>query len=408
MDFKHTQLDNGLTIVAEPNPRAHTAAVGFLTKVGTRDEDPAMMGVSHFLEHMMFKGTARRTADDVNRDFDRIGANYNASTSQETTCYFAQVLPEYIGDAMDILTDILQPSLRADDFDMEKNVILEEIGMYDDVPFFCSYEHAMENFFGSHPLGMRILGTSDTIRDLKRDDMEAYFRRRYSPDNMVVSLAGNLDFDACVDQLSRACADWQPTGAQRAYDPVEPRAEQQTIARQKLTNHYLVTLMPGPSRQDEDRYPAEVLATVLGDAEGSRLYWKLIDPGLADEAEVAHHSLDGTGVFLAYASCPADNAERVELALAEVLDHPAADLDEGEVDRARTKIATDLTLSQERPAGRMLSLGGQWLYTGEYRPLSEELDRVMSVTPDTLRDLAQRYPMSPRTIVRLTPGNHGA
>ncbi len=403
MDFKHTQLDNGLTIIAEPNPRAHTAAVGFLVKVGTRDEDPAAMGVSHFLEHMMFKGTERRTADDVNRDFDRIGANYNASTSQETTCYFAQVLPEYIPDAIDILADILRPTLRGDDFDMEKNVILEEIGMYNDQPFFSSYERAMENYFGRHPLGMRILGTTETIGALKRDDMAAYFKHRYSPDNIVVSLAGNVDFDPCVDALGKACGAWKPTGATRVYDPVDPAGEAKIFAEKKLTNHYVVALMPGPSRQDEDRYAAEVLATVLGDAEGSRLYWKLIDPGLADEAEVSTHALDQAGMFLAYASCAPKHADRVEAALGEVLDAAGNDPTDGEVERARNKIATELTLGQERPAGRMLGLGSQWLYTGEYRSLDDELARVMAVTPNTLRDLCQRYTMQPRTIVRMTP-----
>ncbi len=403
MQFKHTQLDNGLTIVAEPNAQAHTAAVGFLAKVGTRDEDPRLMGVSHFLEHMMFKGTPHRTADQVNRDFDRIGANYNASTSQETTCYFAQVLPEYIDPAIDILSDILRPSLRGDDFDMEKNVILEEIGMYADQPFFSSYEHAMEQYFGDHPLGMRILGTNQTIGDLTRDDMEAYFRHRYSPDNMVVSLAGNVDFDACVQRLADACGHWEPTGVRRDYADATPTTSEKTIREPKLTNHYVVALMPGPSRQDDDRYAAEVLATVLGDTEGSRLYWKLIDPGLADEAEVSHHAMDGTGVFLAYASCPARQAADVERALAEVLDAAGEALTDGEVERARNKIATDLTLGQERPAGRMLGLGGQWLYTGAYRTLDEELARVMAVTPDRLRDLLGRYTLSPRALVRLTP-----
>ena len=156
IQFQIATLDNGLTILAEVNPDAHTAAAGLFVKTGTRDEPGQLMGVSHFLEHMMFKGTARRSADDVNRDFDRIGANYNASTSQETTNYWAHVLPEFLPDAIDLLADILRPALRQEDFDMEKNVILEEIGMYADRPFWVAYEHAMARFFAGHPLGRRI------------------------------------------------------------------------------------------------------------------------------------------------------------------------------------------------------------------------------------------------------------
>ena len=402
--FKHHELPNGLTIVGETNDESHTSAVGFFTKVGTRDETPDIMGVSHFLEHMMFKGTDRRTADEVNRDFDRIGASYNAFTSQEQTAYYAHVLPEYIPQAIDILSDILRPTLREEDFDMEKNVILEEIGMYSDRPFWVAYEMAMEHFFGEHTLGYRVLGTNETIKDLTRDAMAGYFAHRYSPDNMVVSMSGRIDFDEAVKLLEQSCGQWERTGVERQYVDAKPGTETITHTDEKLTNHYVVSVMPGPSRQDDDRYAAAVLANVLGDSDGSRMYWRLIDTGIADEAELAHQGFDRAGTFMAYASCPAARGEEVEAALFDVIDTEAKQITEDEVERARNKIAMDLTLQNERPAGRMMVVGAQWQYLHGYRSLADELDRVMAVDLKEIRSMLDRYDLTQRTTVRAKPG----
>ena len=185
-DFRHATLENGLTVIAETSTDAHTAAVGFFVKTGARDEPRELMGVSHFLEHMAFKGSERRDADAVNRDFDRIGASHNAFTTGELTAFHAHVLPEKLGDATEIIADILRPSLRQADFDEEKGVILEEIAMYDDNPFWRLWESANERYFGAHPLGHRVLGTRETVTALTRDQMQAYFDRRYSASNTVV------------------------------------------------------------------------------------------------------------------------------------------------------------------------------------------------------------------------------
>ena len=400
--FKHTELDNGLTVVGEVNPDAHTAAAGFFVNVGTRDEPAELMGVSHFLEHMMFKGTANRTADEVNRDFDRIGADYNAFTHQENTAYFAHVLPEHLGAAIEILADILQPTLRAEDFEMERNVILEEIGMYRDRPFWTAFERALELHFAGHPLGYRVLGTEQTIRSMKRDAMEQYFRQRYSPDNIVLSVSGAVDFDAVVEQVGRQCGGWAPTGVQRSPGVFDPGAGDETERDGKLTNHYLVAISDAPSRQDERRYAAAVLASLLGDDEGSRLYWKLVDPGLADEAELSHQPFDGCGTFIAFVACPPGSASEVEAGLAEVLAGAGGRFEPGEVERARTKIAMDLTLQNERPAGRMLAIGTDWVYNRHYRSLDEQIERVMAVDAEALGELVESCPFDQRTMVRVT------
>src|ERR671931_844101 len=186
MAFHQTKLDNGLQVIGESSPSARSVALGFFVRTGARDETAEVSGVTHFLEHMVFKGTPRRTALDVNRDFDRIGAHYNAFTSEENTVFYAAVLPEYLPQAVDILADILRPSLRVEDFDMEKNVIIEEIGMYDDQPMWSAYDNAKRIYFADHPLGNSILGTVQSVSALTRDRMEEYFRRRYVAANVTV------------------------------------------------------------------------------------------------------------------------------------------------------------------------------------------------------------------------------
>src|SRR6516162_2016575 len=173
--FHSHVLSNGLQIIGETSPSARSVALGFFVRTGARDETGEVSGVTHFLEHMVFKGTPRRTALDVNRDFDRIGAHYNAFTSEENTVFYAAILPEYLPQAVDVLADILRPSLRNDDFDMEKNVIIEEIGMYEDQPMWSAYDHAKKHYFVGHPLGNSILGTPESITALTRDQMAAYF-----------------------------------------------------------------------------------------------------------------------------------------------------------------------------------------------------------------------------------------
>src|SRR5207244_4837919 len=196
--FHSHLLKNGLHIIGETSPSARSAALGFFVRTGSRDESAEVSGVTHFLEHMVFKGTPRRTALDVNRDFDRIGAHYNAFTSEENTVFYAAILPEYIPQAVDILADILRPSLRVDDFEMEKKVIIEEIGMYEDQPVFCAYDNAKRIYFAEHPLGNSVLGTPDSITALTRDQMQGYFDKRYVAANITVSAAGNFSFPQLV------------------------------------------------------------------------------------------------------------------------------------------------------------------------------------------------------------------
>jgi len=275
--------------------------------------------------------------------------------------------------------------------------------MYEDRPFWVAYEAAMEQFFGDHPLGYRVLGTNDTIEKLQRDQMMAYFKQRYSPNNMVVSMTGKVDFSRCVDQIAEATASWTPAEVHRDYTDNTPQSGQTHLTREAANMHYVVAMANAPSAQDDRRYTAAVLSHVLGDVDGSRMYWKLIDTGLADEAEMSHHSFDQTGVNLFYLSCSPGRAEQAEAVFDDVLKTAGENLTDAEVERAASKMAMDLTLQNERPAGRMMALGGQWLYLNEYLPLEDEIQRVTSIRADDLRELLEAYPFEPRTTVRMSP-----
>src|SRR5881296_3747736 len=208
LKFHYKQLPNGLDILAEENPDSYSFAAGLFVKTGSRDEDAGINGVSHFLEHMMFKGSEKYSWEDVNRIFDELGARYNAFTSQEMTAYYANVLPEYTERTIEHLSHLLRPALREADFTTEKKVILEEIAMYLDDPGHRLYEKLMEVHFGNHPLSMSILGSPESIQRLERDQMANYFRQRYGPGNMVLAATGKLEFDDVVRLAEKYCGDW--------------------------------------------------------------------------------------------------------------------------------------------------------------------------------------------------------
>jgi predicted Zn-dependent peptidase len=401
--FRKAVLPNGLTIIAEQNAVAHTAAVGFFVNTGTRDETRDVMGVSHFLEHMLFKGTARRTADDINREFDELGADYNAYTSHENTVYYAKVLPEYLEHVIDLLADMLRPALRSEDFDIEKNVILEEIGMYDDRPSWRLQDTIIETYFADHALGFRVLGTAASVTALTVDQMRAYFAERYGPENITVALAGKFDFDAVVKQLSASAGLWTRGSGARKFPPITPAITTQSIHDANLTRHYVGFICPGPSAQDPLQYAATVLADVVGDSEGSRLYWALIDQGLADEADISYVPQDRVGSFWGFASCDPKRAAKVEKILLKTIDSFAGSIRDDEVERAKHKLATSAVVSGENPSGRMRAMGGNWLYLQQYLTLDEELARLMAVTPADLQRVLERHAFSDRTLVRLGP-----
>ena len=247
---------------------------------------------------MIFKGTPRRDALAVNRDFDRVGAKHNAQTSEEDTFYHVTCLPEYLPQAFDVLSDILRPTLREDDFETEKKVIIEEIRMYLDNPMSVAYEAAKAAHFGPHPLGNSILGTVESITGLKVEQMRDYFARRYSPANIVLAFAGKTDWDQVVALARSHCGHW--TGGEATRQAVAPRGTGafQAILRADDQQQTVIGVADAPPLESDDRYAAHLLATILGDHTGSRLYWALIDPGYADGAELSYQDYNQAGALL--------------------------------------------------------------------------------------------------------------
>jgi len=404
MQFHHTTLANGLDIIAETNPRAHSAAIGFFVQTGSRDEQPAVSGVSHFLEHMAFKGNERYNADDVNRIFDEIGARYNASTSEEVTLFYAAVLPEYLERTFELLSALLYPTLRDDDFETEKQVILEEIGMYDDMPGYVAHEHAMQTHFGSHPLGMSILGPAEGIRALTATQMREYHRLRYRAGNITLACAGRLEMPHVIELANRYCAAWPGSMAPRDRSPVVPTGGRRMVPRPQSQQQHVTLMGAAPSADSPLRYAAELLSVVVGDAQGSRLYWELVDPGHVESAELCFNDYDGCGAWVTYFCCrpeeSAANLERIENIYADVtLRGIASD----ELEQARNKVASRIVLQSERPMGRLSSLGGNWMYRREYRSIRDELQALADVTGDDFRKLLDEFPLPPVTVVGVGP-----
>jgi predicted Zn-dependent peptidase len=404
LEFHKHVLPNGLEVVAEANSDAHSASVGFFVRTGSRDETDEVAGVSHFLEHMCFKGTPRRSADDVNREFDEIGAHYNAFTSEECTVYYASVLPEYQEGAIDILADIMRPSLRQDDFDMEKKVILEEIQMYLDQPPFGMDDRIKELHLGKHPLARSVLGTSESITDLARDQMHNYFASRYSPGNVFVAAAGRVDFPALVQQVAARCGDWQPQPAPRDVPRGAPQPQFQVVHRASATQQYVLQLSDAPASENVERYAAKLLATILGDDSGSRMYWELTDPGLAESASLGHYEYQGLGMFYTWLSCEPEEAEANLSRLDAIYRKAEAEgVTAEELNQAKNKVKARVVLGSERPRSRLFNLGGNWLQRHEYRTVADDIEALDRVSADDIRAVLKQYPLTAYSTITVGP-----
>ncbi len=404
MEFKHVQLPNGLSIAAERNPDAATIATGFFVKTGSRDETPEILGVSHFLEHMVFKGTARRSTWDVNREFDEMGADYNAGTTEENTIYYASVLPEFQGRVIELLADILRPALRQEDFDTEKKVILDEISVYDDQPRFRVYDKLMSEFFAGHPLGNEIPGTRESVAALTREQMQAYFNRRYVPANITVVAAGKLDYDRLAAQVAELCGRWPAVAASRATPPTPATRARKIIADSKVTRQHIGLMSSAPTAQDERRWAAQILTTILGDSTGSRLFYSLVEPALVDEAAVAYSPMDAAGVFVTFLSCDPGNATQVlDITHEEFRKFLSGGPTAAEMQAAKNKIASGLTLKGELPMGRLSDVGFDWIYRRQYQELARQIDRIFAVTADEVIECARLHDLTHNTLLALGP-----
>ena len=382
----------------------YSTSLGFFVKTGSRDETDALSGVSHFLEHMAFKGTPTRSAADVNRELDELGSHSNAYTSEEQTVYFASVLPEYQQRTVALLADIMRPSLRPDDFETEKQVILEEIYKYEDQPPFGAHEKCMAAYFGTHPLGRNILGTVESVTALTPQAMRAYFDQRYSPCNIVLVAAGHVDFAQLIESARRYCGHWQPVDASRHATPPEPHHQFLLFTKQNALQQYATQISAGPAADDPDRFATRVLATVLGDDSGSRLFWALVDSGMAEYAAMSAYEFQGCGIMMTFLCCAPEDAGANLLTIRDLqAEATRQGITRDELELAKAKICSEAVLRSERPQNRMFSLGSNWIQRRLYQTVRQTVESYQSVNRDQVMHMLDMYPLQPSAIVTTGP-----
>jgi predicted Zn-dependent peptidase len=394
-EFYQERLPNGLQIVGQRMPDLESVSVCFFARTGARDEhDPAIYGVSHFLEHMVFKGTASRDAEQITLDFNRMGAEFNAYTSVEQTVYYARVLGQYLPNAVDLLSDMMRPRLDGGDFALERNVILEEIARSEDVPSSQAYRRMMQTYFAGHALGHDVLGTKESIGNLQVEQMRDYHARRYAANNLVFAIAGNFDWQKTLDLVQRACGDWTSGEEGRQAEAYAPKASREVITKDKLKQQIMLLAWPTVSVQD-DNYAMDLAAMALGDGSGSRMFWNIFQKGLAETAVASLSPLDRTGLMLAYLSTTPEQAPVVlELTLAELKSLQQDGVHEDELRRAKDKLVSRTVLDGESGFSRMQDLAYTWVAKGELRSLEDEVARIEAVTLEDVRRVLDRFPVT--------------
>jgi predicted Zn-dependent peptidase len=400
--FRKAELSNGLVLLGETNPSNVSSAIGFFVRTGARDETPQESGLSHFLEHMMFKGTPTRNALQINLDLGNLGAQANAFTSEENTVYYAAVIPERFAEMQELLSDMLRPLLDPDEFAMEKKVILEEIALYQDRPHFYLFENAYKDYFTGHTAGNSVLGSHESVSALTHQQMRDYFNRRYSPSNIALVATGNFNWDLFVASAEKLCGSWVDHRVERDCGPFSGKSTSKVFRRKKLNQAHAFLISQGPSAQASERYAMAILATMLGDSSGSRMYWDLINTGLAESASIDSDERDGTGCFSAYVSTTPEQLDQVVGITKEILRTPL-DFSDEDLDRAKAKVLSRIVLDGELPMGRLMALGLEWNYRRQSTPLATILERVKAISRGDVEAAVSAFPLRQWAEYRLIP-----
>ncbi|MBA2529707.1 MAG: insulinase family protein [Euzebyales bacterium] len=403
-----TRLASGLRVVTEAMPDVRSVAVGFWIGVGSRDERDPVAGASHFLEHLLFKGTRRRSAQQIAEVIDAVGGDLNAFTSKEYTCFYARCLDRDLPLAVDVLGDMLTSSVvRSADVDAERDVVLEEIRMHYDTPDDLVHSVFNQAWFGGHPLGREVLGDEHTMAAMTREQVNRYYRRAYVPGNAVVAVAGNVEHDEVVARVVDAVGDWlgptQPTVRRRP--PRAPTAPGTVLRPRPTEQTHLVLGGPGIARADERRYAAGVLNQALGGGMASRLFQEVRERrGLVYTVYSYNGMHADTGTFAVYAGTAPRKACEVLRVVRTELDKALTDgLTAEELARAKGHLAGSTVLALEDTSSRMSRIG-KALVTGAPLPsLDEIITSIEAVTADDVRHVAQVLLAGPWTLAMVGP-----
>jgi predicted Zn-dependent peptidase len=408
-----TVLPGGLRIVTEAMPGVRSASVGIWVGVGSRDEGRSVAGASHFLEHLLFKGTRTRSALDIAAAMDAVGGEFNAFTEKEHTCFYATVLDQELPLAVEMISDVvLNATITAADVDIERTVVLEEISMRDDDPADLVHDEFSTALFGDTPLGRPILGTEDSIRALTRTQVHGYYARRYKPSEMVVAVAGNVVHAEVVWLVRRAFAG-------RLDEPGTPSAAGLRPQRSTLRGFpqsvrvigddteqaNIILGGTGLSRTDERRFVLGVLSTAIGGGMSSRLFQQVREQrGLAYSTYSFSSGYAGDGLFALYAGCQPAKADEVVAIMSGILTEVAADgLRADEVERAKGQLRGGMVLGLEDSGSRMSRIGKAELSYGDVLGVDELLAEVQAVTVDQVNSLAAELAARPRCLTVVGP-----
>ncbi|MBI9115527.1 M16 family metallopeptidase [Sanguibacter suaedae] len=413
--IRRSVLPGGVRVLTEHMPGQRSATVGAWVGVGSRDETSGHYGSTHFLEHLLFKGTARRSAMDIAEAFDAVGGEANAGTGKEHTCYYARVLDTDLTMAVDVITDMVTSArIDAEELETERGVILEELAMNDDDPSDVAHEQFAAAVLAGHPLGRPIGGTPDTIRAVPRDAVWEHYQWHYRPETLVISAAGGVDHDALCAQVEQALTDggWSlgaratPRQRRDVSDAVGVgETGTELTVRRSVEQANVIIGSTGLAATDDRRFVMSVLSAALGGGMSSRLFQEIRERrGLAYSTYSFASSHGGTGTFGLYAGCTPARIDEVTDLLGAELDRLAdGGITETELVRSVGQLSGGLVLGLEDTGSRMSRLGKADLVNGELLSLAESLERIRAVTRDDVQTLAKDLAARPRSVVRVGP-----
>nr|WP_210732385.1 pitrilysin family protein [Cellulomonas denverensis] len=413
-DIRRSVLPGGVRLLTERVPGMRSVSVGAWVGVGSRDESDGHHGSTHFLEHLLFKGTARRSAMDIAEAFDEVGGEANAATGKEHTCYYARVLDEDLTMATDVIADMVTSArLDAEELETERGVILEELAMNDDDPSDVAHERFAAVVLGDHELGRPIGGTPETIRAVPREAVWEHYRQHYRPDTLVVTAAGGVDHDALAAQVVQALADggWElrdgvaPAGRRTATEAIVPAGGTRVTVTRSTEQANVLVGGVGITATDPRRFTLSVLNAVLGGGMSSRLFQEIREKrGLAYSTYSFAAGHADTGIFGLYAGCtPAKVDQVTDLLIAEWERLADGGITEAELRRSIGQLSGGLVLNLEDSGSRMSRLGKSELVHGELLSTEEALERLRAVTAEDVRVLAAELASRPRSVVRVGP-----
>jgi predicted Zn-dependent peptidase len=393
---RRSVLPSGLRVVTEQIPGVRSASVGLWVQIGSRDERPEVAGAAHFLEHLLFKGTAKRSAADIAEEIDAVGGELNAFTSKEHTCYYAHVLDEDLALGLDLVCDVVFDALcEEDDFETERGVVLEEIAMRDDDPEDLLHDAFTEALLGNHALGRPVLGTEQSIEDMSRDALYNFYKRRYTLPRMILAVAGNVEHATVMRLARKAIGD----RLSREGSPVAPRTGRARIASaRELVLHtddteqaHLMLGVRGLDRHDERRFAFNVLNAALGGGMSSRLFQEVRERrGLAYQVYSSVGLYADTGSLSIYAGCQPDRLGDVAGVISSVLEEVAAGgITDAELARNKGQLRGTLVLGLEDTSSRMSRIGKSELNYGDHLSVEQTLARIDAVTAEEVAALAR-------------------